>query len=577
MLKRKLFKVCAAALTCAVLFTACGNKEESSNTTGESVTTQGEGGESGETASSEPIEFTIYVEDVNPLVQQEQFNSQVAKKITEESGVKIKTEYGTGEVANQVTLMVADQTYPDMVFSRSNQSKFTEAGAFIDLAPLIEQYGENIKKIYGDSFELLKDEEGHIYVLGSDLINNEYVEPRAGFQIQHDAVIEAGYPTLKTLEDLKSVIKSYVEKHPTTEDGQPTIGMSLIASDGWRWLISVGNPAGYAAGFPEDGNYVVDPATYDTVYKFTRPEIKEYFTWLNGMYTEGLLDRDTFTQTYDTYLAKIASGRVVALADAKWEYYWGGADTLVTDKKHGKTYGTYPLTLNENIKYASTRKAAYIPEKGVGITQNCKDPEAAIKFIDYLCKEETQVLINWGIEGVHWEIKDGARQWTAEEYEASQTVTDHKIETGIGLYSYPWPCIGYGVNDAGGYLICPQSKEEFMQKYSEPEKDVLAHYGVETWMDLYPSADEFQKAEWGEAWIYADAVAADSEIGILQTTCNGITAEYLAKLTTCAPADLDKIWEEFQAKLQKNDVEKLGQLMTEMVKSYAERVKGSTK
>ena len=574
MIKKGLFKVCAAVLACVVMLTACGTSggNDVPSTTGTAEeSTENENGDSG---VSEITEFTIYVEDVNPYVQKEQFNSQVGKKITEQSGVKINTQYGTGDVSNQTTLMVADKNYPDFVYSRSNQKKFVEGGAFIDLAPLIEEHGPNIKKIYGDSFELLKDAEGHIYVLGSHIINNEYMEPRAGFLIQHDAVIDAGYPTLKTLDDLKAVVKAYVEKNPTTEDGQPTIGMTLIASDGWRWAVSVGNPAGYAAGFPEDGNYYVDPATYNTVYKFTKPEVKEYFLWLNGMYADGLLDRDTFTQTYDNYLAKIASGRVVALADAKWQYYSGGADTLVAEGKHGKTYGTYPLTINENIKYALNRKAAYLPDKGVGITQNCKDPIAAIKFLDYLCKDETQVLINWGIEGIHWEIKDGVRQWTPEEREAELTVTDHKVETGIGLYSNPWPCIGYGVKDASGQLICPQSKEEFISKYTEPEKDVLSHYNAETWMDIYPPSSDFEKAEWGEVWVYADAVAADSELGILQTNCNNTTAEYLAKLTTCAPEKFEQTWEEYQGKLEKNDVARLGELMTELVTSYAERVKG---
>ena len=34
----------------------------------------------------------------------------------------------------------------------------------------------------------------------------------------------------------------------------------------------------------------------------------------------GLLDPESFVQKYDQYLAKIASGRALALTDARWQY-----------------------------------------------------------------------------------------------------------------------------------------------------------------------------------------------------------------------------------------------------------------
>ena len=48
------------------------------------------------------------------------------------------------------------------------------------------------------------------------------------------------------------------------------------------------------------------------------------------------------------------------------------------------------------------------PTQGMGITIKCKDPVGAIKFLDYLIKEDTQRLLQWGILGEHYEVDENA-------------------------------------------------------------------------------------------------------------------------------------------------------------------------
>ena len=56
------------------------------------------------------------------------------------------------------------------------------------------------------------------------------------------------------------------------------------------------------------------------MYKFRSEKEREYFRWLCRMYNEGILDPEFATQTHEDYIAKIASGRVVALFDKDWDY-----------------------------------------------------------------------------------------------------------------------------------------------------------------------------------------------------------------------------------------------------------------
>lgn len=47
-----------------------------------------------------------------------------------------------------------------------------------------------------------------------------------------------------------------------------------------------------------------------------------------------------------------------------------------------------------------------------------------------MCKEETQVMLNWGLEGEHWEIKDGERVFNEAELalQHSDQADAHAIE-----------------------------------------------------------------------------------------------------------------------------------------------------
>ena len=57
---------------------------------------------------------------------------------------------------------------------------------------------------------------------------------------------------------------------------------------------------------------------------------------------------------------------------------------------------------------------------------------------------------------------------------------------------------------------------------------------------------------------------------LIQARLNDITAEYLPKAVTAAPADFDKVYDEFLEKLNAANAARAGELMTVMVKEQAE-------
>ena len=52
--------------------------------------------------------------------------------------------------------MVATGEYPDFVFAKDSVSTLIRNNALIDMSDLIDEYGPNIKKLYGDEYENLR-------------------------------------------------------------------------------------------------------------------------------------------------------------------------------------------------------------------------------------------------------------------------------------------------------------------------------------------------------------------------------------------------------------------------------------
>ncbi|UUZ80441.1 ABC transporter substrate-binding protein [Paenibacillus sp. P26] len=508
----------------------------------------------GGTANGEkkPVTFTMFSADMNS--NYENMQSPVGKKITELTGVTLNIDYPVGDPKEKIALMAASGEYPDLIFAKNDVNMLVNAGALIDLTPLIEKYGPNIKKLYGSYLDRLKwsIEDPSIYYLGTYGVNEQQWEPKDGFMLQHQVVKELNYPSIKTVNDFENAIKSYMEKHPTV-NGQPTIGLTLIAED-WRIAQSVTNPALFATGGSDDGEWYIDDKTKKPVFHYTRPEEKEYFRWLNHMYATGLLDKESFTQKYDQYKAKIASGRVLGLIDSKWQY----AEPEQALKQAGKpelTYGMYPVTLNESFKNRNFQNAGYSATLGVSISKSAKDPVAIIKFLDWLCSDEAQILNSWGIEGIHYKIENGKRVIPPDVMVARTNDPQFGKKTGIGVYGYPFPYYGDGVKDPTGQTYSIKSEQQIMDSYSAPEKEVLSKYNAKMWRDLFPKASEFPVKPWGAAWQIN--IPQDTDGAVIMKKLQEIVRKRVPEMIMKSPDQFDAIWDAFQNDMDKAGVHKL--------------------
>lgn len=498
MKQKKLCALMLAAVMAAGVLGGCGN--DTDGTSSKNGTTGTETGTADAGNSGEVVELTFY----NADGQEDPWTDPVAQAITEATGVKLATDYPVSADDQKIALMIAEQNYPDMIFAKGDAGSLIEAGALIDMTDLIEEYGPNIKKLYGDEFNKLKNSEDDpaIYQLSSYNVGGEIFTTSGTAQVQWDVLKENDYKIPDTLEEFETMLKDYLAAHPTTDDGLETIGFTLSAAD-WHWMITLGNPAGYIAdGAPDNGQWLVDDSN-QAMYKFRSEKEREYFKWMNRMYNEGILDAEFATQTHEDYIAKIASGRVLALFDTDWDY-GDGEKVLKADGKYGKTYAPLPLTMDADTKAPSLMYQGLTTGYGVGISVDCEDPVAAIKFLDYICSDEGQVLVQWGIEGVNYQIdENGHRYRTQEEIDASNNDKDYSKKTGVGFHNYPFPYHGDGIEDETGSTYTTKSKDSVIAEYNEEQKAACEAWGVEMLTDVFPQTDEFEVPGYSAIWAYA--------------------------------------------------------------------------
>ena len=564
-MKRKVVSLMLVSAMVAGMLAGCVSDSGSSK--GGSSTETGSAAEassSGETADDADDKSPITFEYFNADGKNGNWDNPVAKAITEATGVTLDVSYpvaSQGDAKEDVALMIANDEYPDMIYAKGSATDLYQAGALIDMTDLIEKYGPNIKKMYGAEMEKLKwsqDDPG-IYQLSYAGVNQKTLTTGGSCQIQWAALKENDYKYPKTLDEYEKMIKSYLAAHPKTEDGLDMIGITMSASD-WHWMITLGNPAGLIAdASPDNGQWIIDDE-YNVHYKHVTDEEKEYFKWLCRMYNEGILDPNFATQTDDDYIAKIASGRVVAITDAEWHYSQCEA-TLVADGKVDQTYVGLPVTLREDQVEKALLYQGTTVGWGIGITKSCEDPVRAIKFLDYLCSDEGQILYHWGIEGENYFLDDDGQPYrTDEEVAKAQSDPDYAKNTGIDNYT-GFPIYGTGSYSEDGFPYTPTTKESVIANYNTAEKEGCEAMGFEMLTDMFAQPEEFDLLPYSALWAYQQP----QELAEKQTILDEIAWPGLVKCVTGTEDEFDANWESMVQELTDNGLADAEEAMTEFL------------
>lgn len=535
---KKVVSALLVAAMAASMFTGCGGE-----TTGVDSASVGDTQNGGSSESDGMKEFTAFF--AVPAGTEINDDNEIQQKIAEITGVKVKETWLTGQTAQEaVGTLIAGGEYPDFIDGGDGMAQLYDAGALIPLDDYIDKY-PNIKEfLTEEEWDKLRQDDGHIYWIQQ--FGNIYGEEKAtthndeAFWIQTRVLEWAGYPEVHTMDQYFDLIEAYNEANPTMEDGTTNIPYTILCDD-WRYFCLENAPE-FLDGYPNDGSVIVDPEELKIIDYNTTPTAKRYFQKLNEEYQKGIVDPESFTQTYDEYIAKLSTGRVLGMIDQWWDFAYTAGDSIKQQglDKQGCAYVPLPITIEEGMKNQWHNSGGVLNvASGLAITVDCEDVDGALQFIDDLLGQEVHDLRFWGVEGEDYLVDENGEFYRTDEMRTNASDTAYKASH-LCTYSY-FPQYSGTSRDGINAMKPEYQAKEFYDSLSTNVQECFAAYGAETYVDMLGTSEA--PGPWYPMYSYSNNMTTDTEGGLAWAKMGEIKHEYLPKVVMAA--DFESAWEEY--------------------------------
>lgn len=408
-------------------------------------------------SAHEPIQITWYMagDDV------ELYNRlKGILAIEAATGVDVLFECPPNDSEDAYKMMIASGQLPDVIMWAKSAAtvRMYDDGTVIDLTELIAEHAPNLNRIYTERPELRKEVEtadGRLYYFPSinpmQTVEEVCRKSYQGFIIRKDWLDKLGLAYPNTIDEWYEVLTAFKQRDPNGngyQDEIPYDGRSLYC---------------FMPAFGVLNTFCVK--TDGTVaFGLMEPEYKAYLETMNKWYSEGLLGSNCLIHSEQWLTNNIVNNLTGAYLglDNAWRYHLPEIQKTAADAN----LLAVPWVRNSQtgIRYTPLEHVAtHMADVVTVITSACKNPEAAIRFIDYMYSEEGSNLLTWGVEGESWEWKDGRKQLTEHALSADP-------EKGwINLYNY-----------AIGHASFPKYDGETVVLASYPEEQLIAE---RTWAD----------------------------------------------------------------------------------------------
>ena len=345
---------------------------------------------------AEQVDITIATEDgtVASLAD----NLPLWQEIQRRTNVKINWDVAAPSryvEAMKLRIGTGDGDLPDVLLlpNGMNLGELGGNGTIIPLEDYINKYGKNIQNMY-KSFPRVKSltsADGHIYSINT-VSENAYFMPY-GFAIRKDWLDRLGLDEPGTIDEWMTVLRAFRDQD-ADGDGDPNNEIPFSAG-GHVWYTTFWAHAWDLHLFYSDGWYPDENEQMQ--YEFISDKAKEFFTWMNNFYEEGLLDPEFLDLGDETKLyEKAARNEVGAFTVYPSQIPAIEAALHASGVEDAKLV---PLIPPAGPYAQMTEVLGDMAVNGYVITSSCEHPEVVIALIDYLMSDEGTELMNLGIKG----------------------------------------------------------------------------------------------------------------------------------------------------------------------------------
>lgn len=470
------------------------------------------------------------------------------KRLEEKGNVEIKFNLLSADdsIAKINLTLSSGNNLPDVINAGLDDTTITTyggAGTFVPLndyyansseylMPRIEQYEED----YGvNLLNYITMSDGNIYSMAAF---NESIHNNFPFVIwiYEPWVKKVGKELPTTLDEYVECLKAFRDNDPNG-NGQKD---ELPVIDYARKFESDGFMMAFLQAFIKTG--VSNTALKDgeiSMY-YTTDEYKEFLKWMKMLYSEGLLDKTTFSQDESTRKTLI-NGKTTRVGS----FVHTSTSVITAGDNRRENFEYKPVFLENGDESTIYYTNSIMPSNKYFITSSCEHPEVAFRLGDFMSGDEMTIWTRWGEKGVDWKeppagsksmydflghaaIIETITQWGSVQnghwYQASPSFRTAEIAGGI-------------VASDSSQAAKAQGLEGLYNKYGES-------LGVDVNDRIYKlinTADELE------------------EISTITTIVNSYAAGAQYKFIT-GEWDIDKDWDKYIKELKASNVERLVEL-----------------
>ncbi len=405
MRKRIVSALLCVAMAATAVLGGCGKEEKK----------EASSGGSGDGKYEEFITVDVFDQLANYQgMQSGWFAKAVKDRFNMELNIIAPNVTGGGDTLYQTRSVAGD--LGDLIIAGTDNGKFKNmvtAGLLADMTDLLKD--KDVMKNYEIAIAKTNELAGQegIYGIPSEISNQspevstDGIEPLVSPYVRWDAYKAAGYPEMKTLDDLVPVMKTMQENTPTSDSGKQTYAVSLFKDWDSNMMVGAKNYAslyGYQElGFvmsKADGSEIQDITDDNSVY------IKA-LRFLFKANQEGLVDPESTTQNYDVLSDKYRDGQVLT---SLWS--WQGSSFYNTPEHKAEGKGFMPAFIEDTSAFSSGCYSEGNAKTIIAIGSEAEDKERLADFIDWLYSAEGMEIAGQaggaaGPEGLTWEMADG--------------------------------------------------------------------------------------------------------------------------------------------------------------------------
>ncbi|MGN0802638.1 MAG: hypothetical protein ACI4MF_08605 [Candidatus Faecivicinus sp.] len=307
----------------------------------------------------------------------------VATLLQDVTGYTVQYDYYSDD--NQLAMEIASGTEYDLIgVSPTMYQTLLSQGALKNLSAALEAYPEVTEAISDLGWTYCTGSDGGVYGV-PNVDDAVYV---GGIGYRTDIFEENGYTEPATIDEFYDLLVAIKE-----DTGMiPLTGNAAVE-------------AVIASAFGLSYDFVLDEESDSIISWLRQPGMKEYLTWMNKAYNEGLIDVDWPVNTSDTLKEKISSSKAAMCYAAHWDTL-GWVNALVENGDEDAYFKTIvPLEDAEGKRHIAVSNgvsAVFV----VPVTASDEDALYTMGMIASRLTAENYWAFNDGIEGTHYTVDE---------------------------------------------------------------------------------------------------------------------------------------------------------------------------